>query len=78
MLSEEPAIANAEYTYYASPNRVVYENQTYIDDMGEDAMAILYPELGDFAQKYNEFAYRNLSTEMLDYINTLWEEVKIN
>ncbi len=78
MLSEDPAIANAEYTYYASPNRVVYENQTYIDDMGEDAMAILYPELGDFAQMYNEYAYRNLSTEMLDYINTLWEEVKIN
>ena len=26
MLSEKPAIANAEYTYYASPNRLVREN----------------------------------------------------
>ena len=31
MLTEEPAIANAEYTYYASPNRVVVENEEYIE-----------------------------------------------
>ncbi len=78
MLSEEPAIANAEYTYYASPNRVVYENETYLEDMGEEAIRVLYPEMEDFAARYNEMAYRNLSREMLDYLNTLWENVKIN
>jgi len=78
MLSEEPAIANAEYTYYASPNTVVYENAGYIEDMGEETIAVLYPEIGNFAEQYNTFAYRNLSTEMLDYINSLWETVKIN
>ncbi len=78
MLSEEPAVANAEYTYYASPNRLVYENEDYIEDMGEEAMTILYPETENFAQQYNTNAYRNLKPEMLDYINTLWETVKIN
>lgn len=78
MLSEEPAIANAEYTYYASPNSLVYSNAGYQEDMGEDTMAVLYPELGNFAEQYNAQAYRNLDTEMLGYLNTLWENVKIN
>lgn len=78
MLSEEPAIANAEYTYYASPNSIVYNSETYLEDMGEETIAVLYPELGDFAERYNKEAYRNLNREMLDYLNTLWENVKIN
>ncbi len=78
MLSEEPAVANAEYTCYASPNRIVYENATYLEDMGEDAVAVLYPEIENFSELYNRYAYRNLGTEMLDYVNTLWETVKIN
>ena len=78
MLSEEPAIANAEYTYYASPNKLVYTNETYLDDMGEDVIEVLYPEMESFASLYNTMAYQNLSKEMLDYINTLWENVKIN
>ena len=78
MLSEEPAIANAEYTYYASPNSLVYKSETYIEDMGEEAMAILYPDMGSFAELYNQYAYRNLDAEMLSHLNTLWENVKIN
>ena len=78
MLSEEPAVANAEYTYYASPNSLVYNSAEYLEYMGEETIAILYPELGNFAEEYNTQAYRNLSTEMLDYLNTLWENVKIN
>lgn len=78
MLSEEPAIANAEYINYASPNSLVYENQEYIDDMGEEAMDILYPKLGNFSELYNKYAYRSLDSNMLDYLNTLWESVKIN
>ena len=45
MLSPEPAIANAEYIYYASPNSLVYEDEGYIEEMGEDTMAILYPDI---------------------------------
>ena len=78
MLSEEPAIANAEYVYYACPNSLVYENETYIEDMGEDVMEILYPPMDGFAEKYNQYAYQNLPDEMLSYMNTLWESLKIN
>lgn len=78
MLSEEPAIANAEYIYYATPNSLVYENETYIEDMGEDVMEILYPPMDGFAEKYNQYAYQNLPDEMLSYMNTLWESLKIN
>ena len=49
MLSEDAGVANAEYTYYASPNSLVYNNADYIDEMGEEAMTILYPEPGSFA-----------------------------
>ena len=78
MLSEEPAVANAKATCYASPNSLVYNNETYKDDMGEKAMEILYPELGSFSEKYNKFAFRNLDADMMGYLNTLWENVKIN
>ena len=78
MLSEEPAIANAEYIWYASPNSVVYENEDYIEEMGEEAMEILYPGIQNFRELYNRCAYRNLDAETLNYINTLWETLKIN
>ena len=78
MLSEEAAIANAEYICYASPNSLVYDSETYQEDMGEEAMEILYPPMDHFDEKYNHLAYRNLSNEMLGYMNTLWEGLKIN
>ncbi|MCI6935308.1 MAG: spermidine/putrescine ABC transporter substrate-binding protein [Clostridiales bacterium] len=78
MLSEEPAIANAEYTYYASPNSIVYTNDGYIEEMGGEVMEVLYPELENFAEAYNKLAYKNLGSEALGYLNTLWENVKIN
>lgn len=77
MLSEEPAIANAEYIYYASPNSLVYDSADYADELGEEAMEILYPGIENFSELYNEYAYRNLDTATLDYVNTLWEELKI-
>ena len=77
MLSEEPAIANAEYIYYASPNSLVYESEDYAEELGEEAMAILYPDSEGFSTLYNRYAYRNLDRETLDFLNTLWEELKI-
>ena len=78
MLSRDAAVANAEYTYYASPNDIVYNDEEYLDDLGEETIAILYPEMSDFSAQYNKYAYRNLSADMLDYINSLWENVKVN
>ena len=78
MLSQETAVANAEYIYYASPNSLVYNDETYQEDMGEEAIEILYPEGVNFAEEYNKLAYRNLDDEMLSYMNSLWENLKIN
>ena len=78
MLDRDAAVANAEYTYYASPNRTVYTDPEYIEEMGEDVMEILYPGNDDFSENFNRVAYRNLPQEMLDYMNTLWENVKIS
>ena len=41
-------------------------------------MEILYPEVENFSKNYNEFAYQNLDQETLDYVNSLWETLKIN
>ncbi len=78
MLSPEPAIANAEFIYYACPNSAVYTDEDYIDEMGEEAMEILYPEIEDFSALYNQYAYRSLDEATLDYVNSLWESLKIN
>ena len=78
MLDRDAAVANAEYTYYASPNRTVYTDSEYIEEMGEDAMAILYPGMDNFSANFDRVAFRNLPQETLDYMNTLWENVKIS
>lgn len=78
MLSAEPAIANAEYIYYATPNSLVYEDEGYLEDIGEEAAAILYPDVEDFSASYNQYAFRNLDSETMDYVNTLWENLKIS
>ena len=74
MLMEEPAIANAEYTYYASPNRLVVESEEYIEYMGEikeDAYEKMYA-----TDSVKTSTYKNLSGEKLMLINQLWEELK--
>ncbi len=74
MLMEEAAIANAEYTYYASPNRLVVESEEYIEYMGEikeDAYEKMYD-----TDAVMTSTYKNLSGEKLILINELWEELK--
>ena len=74
-LSEDIAVANAEYVCYASPNLLVRENEEYIECMSEmhdDAMEILYPE-GGIAATY----YENLDIATTNIQNSLWEELKI-
>ena len=69
-----PAIANAEYTYYASPNRMVVESEEYIEYMGEikeDAYEKMYD-----TDSVETSTYKNLSGDKLLLINELWEELK--
>ena len=74
MCSEEVAVANAEYTYYASPMTSVIENEEYREYMGEYAMEILY---GEEASAVKTQAYMNLPPEGLSMLNELWEELKV-
>ena len=76
LLSEEPAVAIAEFIYYASPNSLVYNNEGYKETLGED-MEILYPEI-DFSTVQGEYGYRNLDVDTLQAVNDLWEELKID
>ncbi len=74
MLSDDAAIANAEYIYYSSPHANVYNNEDYQEEMGEDVMAILYPENFDFAAEYDANCYRDLDGDTKAYLNTLWSK----
>ncbi len=67
MLEPEIALANAEYIYYATPNKAVTENPDY---SLADSEAI-YPE-----NLENTQAFHNLPTDTLQYMNSLWMKVK--
>lgn len=76
MLSEEIAIANAEAICYASPNKLVYENEDYKADMAEiheDVMDILYG-YNDENMKY----FHDLPDDTRKLMNDLWEDLKID
>ena len=77
MCRKEIGIANAEYTYYASPLTSVINDEGYCETMAEvheDAMEILY---GEKSQSVPTQAYLNLSPERLSFVNSLWEELKV-
>ena len=77
MCREDVGVANALYTYYASPLTCVIENEEYRASMAEvheDAMEILY---GEAASSVPTQAYLNLSPERLTMLNALWEELKV-
>ncbi|MGN0519319.1 MAG: PotD/PotF family extracellular solute-binding protein [Candidatus Fimenecus sp.] len=67
MMEPEIALANAEYIYYATPNKAVIENDAYslIDSEA------VYP-----AEVSNAQPFHNLPTDTLQYMNTLWMKVK--
>ena len=76
MLSEEIAVANAEYIGYASPNLLVRENEEYIEymqDWHEDAMSILYYNAESVPTQY----YHVLDVDTQNIANELWEQLKI-
>ena len=72
MCSHDIAMANALYTYYASPVTSVVNDPEYQEEMGEYAIDILYNQ----AEEVPSQAYLNLSPEALAMQNVLWEELK--
>ena len=85
MLTEEPAVANAAYIGYASPNKLVRYNEDYraqMDEYHEDWEYILYernPGKGDNGVNKNythDPIYKSFSPEIQEYVNSLWESLK--
>ena len=74
MCREDIGVANALYTYYASPLTTVVTNEEYDEEMGEEALEILY---GEAASSVPTQAYLNLSADRLMLLNSLWEELKV-
>lgn len=86
MLSPEPAIANAVYIGYASPNKVVVESEEYaeaMEELTEGAMDILYGKShvdvnAEYIEKFgkNSYCYESFSPEIQEHVNVLWESLK--
>ena len=77
MCETEIAVANAEYTYYASPLTSVIEDEGYQETMAEvheDAMEILY---GEMASSVPTEPYMNLEPEELQKLYSMWEKLKM-
>ena len=76
MLSEEPAVANALFIGYASPNTIVTQSEEYIDEMGEEAIEVLYGGSdSESSYPYDTF-YHSFTPDMQSYTNSLWEDLK--
>lgn len=81
MLSEEPAVANAIYIGYASPNKLVVENAEYQEamvELHEDWYEILYgtsPTAANANYSYPP-SYESFTPEIQSHVNTLWESLK--
>ncbi len=67
MMEPEVALANAEYIYYATPNKAVLQNDEY---SLADSKAV-YPK-----HLKNTQEFHNLPTDTLQYMNSLWMKVK--
>ncbi len=83
MLTEEPAVENALYIGYASPNTLVAKNEYYKEEMGEEALELLYgtpPNVinAQYNEKFGTACYENFSSDIQARINTLWENLKIH
>jgi spermidine/putrescine transport system substrate-binding protein len=80
MLYEDVAVANAIYIGYASPNTVVQSSPDYQEEMGEEAMDILYgvsPTVANaaYTAMYDTACYKFVP-EIQPHMNTLWESLK--
>ncbi|MBQ8690053.1 MAG: spermidine/putrescine ABC transporter substrate-binding protein [Clostridia bacterium] len=81
MLSEDAAVANSLYIGYASPNTLVRESAEYADEMGEDAMSILYSASpaeinAEYNATFGTACYKSFPPEIQAHVNTLWESLK--
>ncbi len=68
LLESDVALANAEYIYYASPNRTVVENPEY--SLYQDEVTYPSNEV-----KANMQSFSHLPNETIEYMNRLWSDI---
>ena len=86
MLNPEAAIANAEYIYYASPNKMVIDSDEYVEYMDSDYETIYLPEFNEvradgktvISYMFENYAYRDMDDESRARLNSLWEGLKVD
>ena len=83
MLTENVATENAMYIGYASPNKLVSENEDYIEYMGEEAIELLYGKTPEevnslYESNFETACYKNFTPEIQSRVNTLWENLKLS
>ena len=44
--------------------------------MGEETMEILYMDVENFKELYNQYGFLNQSNDMLTYVSELWHKVR--
>ena len=78
MLDRDAAVANALYIGYASPNEIVVNDEEYLDEMGEDAIEILYgADPVEINRNYSHDPYyHKLDTATQENFYSLWESLK--
>ena len=85
MLTEEVAVANSVYIGYASPNKLVFDGESfhegYAEEMGEYALEVLYDksptEVNEsYLEMYETACYKSFDAETQAYVNSLWESLK--
>ena len=83
MLTKEAGVANSEFVYYATPNKLVNEDAEYAEYMKtvhENALDYIAPDFikDGYEGSYKCSFYRNLDDGTLALMNSLWEELKID
>lgn len=68
LLESDVALANAEYIYYASPNKTVVENPEY--SLYHDEITYPSDEV-----KANMQSFSHLTNETIEYMNRLWSDI---
>ena len=78
MLDRDAAVANALYIGYASPNDIVRYDEEYLEEMGEDAISILYnsdPAEINANYSYDPY-YHKFKDGIQEHAYSLWEGLK--
>ncbi len=75
MLQKDAAVANAEYIGYASPNTLVFNDETYKANLGDGYNILYSDEDVNISYDFDPY-YHSFDQETQNMVNALWESLK--